>query len=204
MGSVVLLKRLIYYGVIFSTIALIVIIMCRYGLFSKPSIPSTQLVESTLYSKILSTDNSLVNLVINLRLAELLLFYSLSILMITNIVKNKLFETITLSSSSILVFMVLFSDIWSNNPFHTMPKTLFGYFEQYVLAIILLVNYILFMIISLKASLRKRIDKKILLIYVLALLIIKWLSPTLENDLIILYIMLSFTPLILLTAGQVG
>jgi len=199
-----LLKRLIYYGVIFSTIALIVIIMCRWGLFSKPSIPSTQLVNSTLYSKIFSTDNSLVNLVINLRLTELVLFYSLSLLMITNMVKNKPFETISLSSSSVLVFIVLFSDIWSNNPFHTMPKTLFGYFEQYVLAIILVVSYVLLMIISFKGLFRRRIDKRILLIYALTLLSVKWLSPTLENDLIILYIMLSFTPLILLTAGEVG
>lgn len=109
------------------TIALITVILLSMYVFKaqivrNPTFPAFHVVNTTQYTFHYSTKDPFVNLVFNVRLADLLFYTTLISLMLSTLWKKSFVRKITYALSITCFSTMLISDILFGNPFVNLPK----------------------------------------------------------------------------------
>ncbi len=191
------IRRILYYVVIITSIILVSLYLYKQ-LIVNPTITSKQLIDITLTTRFFPTKNVFINLIMYQRIGETILFLVFIVLIAGKLIEKKHLSIAIHSVPLVLIALIIYSDQFSGNPVHALPRTSYGYFENYILLSITLLLIVIFIveIMSLNTNYREILYD---LRYLIPILIISlnFSNPLLYPDVMILYITLLMLPYII-------
>jgi len=133
------IKKTVAWLIIVSTLALLAYTITVYYGEILPTIPTKQLIEVTTTTRLLSTNDSFANFVLNMRLADIVFYAIFTSLLLSPYIRRDI-RNIILFIVFILVSTITCYDLCTGNPYHTLPRNTNDYIEAYLLLLLSILN----------------------------------------------------------------